>query len=160
MRLTYLLILVIQKRLIRQRHKNRLYMNGSRISDKIISKTILDKFNQLNAQMKLLDMWKANNYENYPTKIRKLEATENRSPTCAITNGRLTDNDGVKVWNLAPDSIKLFFLFHGDSISRPLAPLTDEYAHKTTAPHKFKLKFINRFLETRQYFFYRFGPLQ
>ena len=40
-------------------------------------------------------MWKANNYENYPTKIRKLEATENRSPTCAITNGRLTDNDGV-----------------------------------------------------------------
>ena len=26
------------------------------------------------------------------------------------------------------------FFFHGDSIPRPLAPLADEYAHKTTAP--------------------------
>ena len=29
----------------------------------------------------------------------------------------------------------IFFCLHGDSISRPLAPLADEFAHKTTAPH-------------------------
>ena len=33
------------------------------------------------------------------------------------------------------DTLAHFSWFHGDSISWPLAPLADEYAHKTTAPH-------------------------
>jgi hypothetical protein len=52
------------------------YMNGSKISDRIKTKSILNKFdnlsvNQLNAQMKLVEMWKANNCLNYPIKTKK-----------------------------------------------------------------------------------------
>ena len=37
-----------------------------------------------------------------------------------------------------------FFFLHGDSISWPLAPLAEEYAHKTTAPHN-KVYFFHSF---------------
>ena len=74
--------------------------------------------NQLNAQMKLLDLWKANNCINYPTKIKKMEANEDRSTTRAVTSGKLVEsgtsqhakstfyNDSVKAWNRALDNIK------------------------------------------------------
>ena len=98
-------------------------MNGSKISVKINTTTILTKFdnlsvNQLNAQMKLVDMWKANNCLNYPTKIRRVETNELRATTRAVTSGKLVEigvsihakntfyNDGVKAWNRAPDEIK------------------------------------------------------
>ena len=72
-------------------------MNGSKISDKIKTTTILNKFenqsvNQLNPQMKLLDMWKPNNCINYPTKIKKMEANEDRSTTRAVTSGKLVES--------------------------------------------------------------------
>ena len=99
------------------------YMNGSKIADKISTTSILSKFetlsvNQLNAQIKLVDMWKANNLINYPTKIHKIDPNELRTTTRAVTSGRLKEvgltvcakntffNDGVKAWNKAPDSIK------------------------------------------------------
>ena len=74
--------------------------------------------NQLNAQIKLLDMWKANNVENYPTKIQKMEQNDARSTTRAVTTGKLIEvgittgtkntfyNDGVKAWNKVNDKIK------------------------------------------------------
>ena len=54
-------------------------MNGLKISDRISTKTILEKLgclsvNQLNAQIKLLDVWKANNVDSYPTKMEKWSA--------------------------------------------------------------------------------------
>ena len=99
------------------------YMNGSKISDRIKTKTILNKFdnlsvNQLNAQMKLVEMWKANNCLNYPIKTKKMETNEERSTTRAVSAGKLVEygtsqkakstcyNDGVKVWNRAPNTIK------------------------------------------------------
>ena len=99
-------------------------MNGSKISDKISTTSILTKFDnlsvdQLNAQMKLVDMWKANNCEKYPTKLSKIEADEGRSTTRAVTKGKLIEigvsnvarntfyNDGVKAWNKIPDNIKI-----------------------------------------------------
>ena len=99
------------------------YMNGSKILDKICTTSILAKFdnlsvNQLNAQMKLVDMWKANNCENYPTKLSKIEANESRTTTRAVTSGKLKEiglsitakntfyNDGVKAWNRIPENIK------------------------------------------------------
>ena len=66
--------------------------------------------------MKLVDMWKANNCENYPTKIKKMEVNEDTSTT--IASGKLVEsgtsqyakntyyNDSVKAWNRAPDNIK------------------------------------------------------
>ena len=98
-------------------------MNGSTISDRISTKIILEKLgclsvNQLNAQIKLLDLWKANNIVSYPTKVQKMECNETRSTTRAITSGKLKEigltliakntfyNDAVSAWNLAPDTIK------------------------------------------------------
>ena len=99
------------------------YMNGSKISDRISTVSMMNKFenlsvNQLNAQIKLVDMWKANNLANYPTKIQKTDQNEVRTTTRAVTSGRLIEvgvsscaknsfhNDGVKAWNNAPESIK------------------------------------------------------
>ena len=66
------------------------FMNGSKISDKISMISILNKFdclsvNQLNAQIKLVDMWKANNMEKYPTKVQKMDMNETRTTTRAVT---------------------------------------------------------------------------
>ena len=53
-------------------------LNGSRISDQISNKSMLVKFkilsvNQMNAQIKLSEMWKSINIENYPLKTELLE---------------------------------------------------------------------------------------
>ena len=98
-------------------------MNSSKLKEKVSSKSILEKFkclsvNQLNAQMKLLDMWKANNLKKYPTKVKLVECIGEKSTTRAVTNGKLQEegrtvlakntfyNDAVVAWNRAPDSIK------------------------------------------------------
>ena len=100
-------------------------MNGTRIKDKISTKSILKKFdllsvNQMNAQIKLLDMWKATNIAEYPTKVKKMEINNgaSRATTRSITNGKLLEigisslakdtfyNDAVKAWNAAPEVIK------------------------------------------------------
>ena len=76
--------------------------------------------NQLNAQMKLCEMWKANNVDNYPTKVHKrsINDDESRSTTRSTTKGVLLEsgkstlsqqtfiNDATKAWNKAPTSIK------------------------------------------------------
>ena len=99
------------------------YMNGSKISEKYALHQYCPKFdnlsvNQLNAQMKIVDMWKANNCEKYPTKLIKTVANEFRPTTRAVTNGKLQEigilntakntfyNDGVKAWNKIPENIK------------------------------------------------------
>ena len=68
--------------------------------------------------MKLVEMWKANNCLNYPIKTKKMETNEERSTTRAVSAGKLVEygtsqkakstcyNDGVKVWNRAPNTIK------------------------------------------------------
>ena len=72
----------------------------------------------MNAQTKLLEIWKASNLENYPTKLTKMVVSENMSTTRAINSGKLMDlgvsnlskctfhNDAIKAWNVAPISIK------------------------------------------------------
>ena len=72
----------------------------------------------INAQIKLLDMWKASNIEKHPTKIKKIQGSESRTTTRAVTNGILEEqgvstvskctflNDATKAWNLAPSSLK------------------------------------------------------
>ena len=100
------------------------FFNKTKISDKISSSSILEKYNQLlvnqlNAQMKLCEMWKANNVDNYPTKVHKRNINdESRSTTRSTTKGVLLEsgnstlsqqtfiNDATKAWNKAPPSIK------------------------------------------------------
>ena len=99
------------------------YMNGSKIADKISTKSILTKHNissvnQLNAEIKLLDIWKAMHIENHPTKIEKMMASDRMVATRATSNGNLVEkgvttlakntflNDAIKIWNKAPECIK------------------------------------------------------
>ena len=51
-------------------------LNGSKIKDRVSIKSLLNKFNvmsvnQLNAQIKLLELWKALNIKDYPLKIEQ-----------------------------------------------------------------------------------------
>ena len=73
--------------------------------------------NRLNAQVKLLEMWKALHIDNYPLKIKKQTVNEEGVSTRASKTGRpieigrsnFTRNtstcDAIRIWNLAPASI-------------------------------------------------------
>ena len=85
-------IQLVQNKLLRT-------LNGTRVKDKISTMSLLKKFNvlavnQLNAQMKLLEMWKAINVDKYPLQLKQQNS------------GATTRADAVRVWNLAPDQIK------------------------------------------------------
>ena len=74
--------------------------------------------NQINAQMKLSEMWKAVNDEDHPFNLIKKESGPNVRSMRSITNEILPVqsfselskntfiNDGIKAWNLAPLKIK------------------------------------------------------
>ena len=74
--------------------------------------------NQLNAQIKLLDIWKALNVDGYPLKIKQQQAVNNHGTLtrawaigrpCEIGKSTLTQNtcpsDAIKLWNQLPPSI-------------------------------------------------------
>ena len=71
--------------------------------------------NQLNAQIKLLEVWKAFDIKDYPLKILKKEINEITAVTRSLTNGKLIEtafsntlsiktciNDAIRLWNIAP----------------------------------------------------------
>ena len=89
-----------------------------KISDKISTKSLLEKHkmlsvNQLNAQIKTNDMWKATHLSNYPTKVTPVNTLENAPNTRIRSNGNLKEvgktnimqstflNDATRAWNLA-----------------------------------------------------------
>ena len=99
--------------------------NNSRISDRISTVSLLAKFNmmsvnQINAQIKLSETWKAVNDEDHPFNLVKRESGPDVRSMRSISNEMLpvtvksfTElskstfiNDGIKAWNLAPVSIK------------------------------------------------------
>ena len=108
-----------------QKSQNKLLrlLNSSKISDKISIKSMLDKHNmlsvnQINAQIKLTEMWKAMNEIDHPFKIGKLKVNENQRVSRAVTNGVIKStatrgltqstfiNDGIKAWNKASVILK------------------------------------------------------
>ena len=108
-----------------QKTQNKLlrFLNKSRISDKISTKQILSNLNmssvnQLNAKIKLTEMWKATNVPNYSVNVSRREANESTRDTRSITTGRLIEqgisekskatfiNDATRAWNRAPEEIK------------------------------------------------------
>ena len=100
-------------------------MNNAKISDRISSSTLLQNLgmlsvNQLNAQIKLSEMWKATNLPNYPTKFTSQDSVQGYTScsTRACSNGRLMEegkktltlktfkSDASRLWNSAPMEIK------------------------------------------------------
>ena len=79
-----------------QKIQNKLFrlLNNTRISDKISTKSIATKLNmlsvnQINAQVKLTEMWKASNVKNYPTKLCKKEIIDDNRLTRSTARGDL-----------------------------------------------------------------------
>ena len=98
-------------------------INGTKIKDMVSTKKLLSKFgllsvNQLNAQIKLLEVWKALNVEDYPLVIKQQESNQTGMETRAAKNKRPVEigknnqtkntcvSDAVRVWNLAPEKVK------------------------------------------------------
>ena len=105
-------IQLVQNKLLRT-------LNGTKIKDKVSISSMLDKFsmlsvNQLNAGIKLLEMWKALKVDNYPLKIKSQYHNEEGINTRADMAGRpieigksvLTQktsvSDAIHLWNKAP----------------------------------------------------------
>ena len=74
--------------------------------------------NQLNAQIKITEMWKATNDTNYPLKFDSKISNNSAMISRSKSVGKLPakhgsyslkatfKNDGVMVWNQTPDTIK------------------------------------------------------
>ena len=109
-------IQLVQNKLLR-------LLNKSQVKDRISTASLLKKFgmlsvNQLNAQVKLLEMWKSQNIVDYPLKVGRQEKIENTCTTRASTQGRLIElgrsttakgsstGDAIRIWNMAPKDIK------------------------------------------------------
>ena len=113
----------IIKELQKTQNKMLRFLDKTKISDKIKTGVILDKFNmlsvnQLNSQIKLTETWKAvKNAKSSLNNLNKKKAEVNRSSRSA-TNGDLIEeglsviavntfqNDASRSWNRAPVSIK------------------------------------------------------
>jgi hypothetical protein len=108
-----------------QRLQNKMLriLDGALVSDRKSTKTLLDNqnmlsVNQIAAQTKLTEMWKASNDPQYPIKMKTGERQENAVETRSVTRGDLTEVgrstksqknfmcDAAKVWNKAPEKIR------------------------------------------------------
>ena len=108
-----------------QKVQNKLFrlLNNTRISDKISTKSIASNLNmlsvnQINGQIKLTEVWKAANVENYPIKLLKKDLNSVTMSTRAATRGDLVLQgknelcttsflqDSARIWNNAPNDIK------------------------------------------------------
>ena len=98
------------------------FLAGCRTSDRISIRNLLERFNmvsinQLNAQIKLLEIWKALNVQNYPLEIRQQAVQEGVATTRATDRGRPCElgrstgtqstciSDAIKLWNIVPSTI-------------------------------------------------------
>ena len=107
-----------------QKAQNKLLrvLERKRISDKTPVKEMLDNqkmlsVNQLAAQIKLVEMWKAKNTENYPVNIEFRATNENQTETRGATSGKAVETgrtskarttfvgDATRLWNKAPKTI-------------------------------------------------------
>ena len=98
-------------------------LNGTKVKDMISTASLLDKFgilsvNQLNAQIKLLEIWKSLNVEKYPLTIKVQNTEHTGASTRADKSNRPVEigkscltqktciSDAIRLWNLAPEKIK------------------------------------------------------
>ena len=100
-------------------------LNGSKIKDRVSTQSMLEKFgllsvDRLAAKIKLVEIWKSLNREDYPICLdpykpitvnssRMLRQQENRifADSCRLNKSESSFHiDAARLWNLAPDSIK------------------------------------------------------
>ena len=108
-------IQLIQNKLLRT-------LNGTKIKDRVSTVSLLTKFamlsvNQLNAQVKLLEMWKVVIVDDYPLLIKQQKIPATGMSTRASQKGRLIEigksnttlntstSDAIRIWNLSPVSV-------------------------------------------------------
>ena len=97
-------------------------LNGTTIKDRVPTASMLQKsgmlsVNQLNAQVKLLEIWKALNVEDYPLKVNQQTKSKCGATTRASEKGRpinigktnttqnTSTSDAIRIWNLAPAAL-------------------------------------------------------
>ena len=98
-------------------------VTGTKLLDKISTAKLLEEtnmmsINQLNAQIKIMEIWKALNIDGYPLKLDKQTAISSKTSTRACTLGKIIEkgkctltqktciNDAVKLWNSLPLNIQ------------------------------------------------------
>ena len=100
-------------------------LNGTRIKDKVSTKSMLEKYdlmsvNQLAATIKLTEVWKIKNQEQYPLKLEPYNPHANRiqqllrnktnrvfNDSCRLKNSESSFHiDAARVWNAAPESVQ------------------------------------------------------
>ena len=98
-------------------------INGSRLTDKISTKLLLSRVNmlsvnQINAQAKIMEVWKATHDPDHPLKIERLVHDPKACVTRSVINGDLKEfgksglvqstflNDASKAWNNCPREVK------------------------------------------------------
>ena len=115
--------LALDQRIRKTQNKLVRTLENVRIKDKrrtseMLTKNKMLSVNQMQAQIKLTELWKAVNTENNPLKFRHQVPAENGRETRAVSNKTLVLNkgstltndtfvhDSTKMWNNAPESIK------------------------------------------------------
>ena len=95
------------------------FLKNSKLKDKVSTKSMLEKLNvlsvnQMNAQIKMTEMWKANNVDNYPLKIEKKTQSDEIRSTRAVSAGHWIEPGKTNLlqstflsdaWNKVPDCI-------------------------------------------------------
>ena len=109
-----------------QKWQNKLLrvLNGTCNSDKISIKTMLTSLgmlsvNQINAQIKICEMWKSTRIPKYPIKTELIQRPADVANTRAVSLGELKEgklsnasqrtflNDAMHIWNKTPINIGL-----------------------------------------------------
>ena len=97
-------------------------LNGTQVKDGVSIESMLLKFkldsvNQLNARIKLLEIWKSKNVVGYPLQIKQQSAykqnvttrADNKERPIEIGKSTLTQrtciSDAIRIWNKAPETI-------------------------------------------------------
>ena len=94
-------------------------LENVRVKDCVSIKSMLERnnmlsINQMHAQIKITEMWKATNFKNYPLDKEKLQSTADGRITRGITEGKLIEpvtlntfvGNATRLWNKVPNSIK------------------------------------------------------
>ena len=108
-----------------QRMQNKMMrlVSGTSIQDRISIRNLLEmtnniSVNQMNAQIKIQEIWKALNINHYPLTVTKYGETNSALSTRSCSNGKLVEsgkcvisqksckNDAIRLWNSLPKHIQ------------------------------------------------------
>jgi hypothetical protein len=101
--------------------KNQQYLLD--LIDDILKSLQLISVNQIAAQIKLTEMWKALNDSQYPLRVKQKSETEDGIGTRSMTSGDLIEfgfstnskksfmGSSIRLWNVAPDKMKKVLSF-------------------------------------------------